>query len=187
MIKLFASDVDGTLTAGCMYYADNGLELKKFNFRDGHGFQLLKISGIKTALITSETSPIVKKRADKLGIDHLAMGCKDKLLYVQCLCENLDISLHDVAYIGDDVNDLELLSAVGVAACPADAHQQVKTIPGIKILSRHGGDAAVREFIDSLLRQSEPSSDGQQADKGPITTITSHGQLPRRNSNTPTS
>lgn len=152
MIKLFASDVDGTLTDGCMYYADNGLELKKFNFRDGHGFQRLKELGIKTALITSETSPIVKKRADKLNVDYLAMGCKDKLLHVQCLCENLDISLHDVAYIGDDVNDLELLQNVGFAACPSDAHQQVKKLPNIKVLSHRGGAAAVREFIDSLLK-----------------------------------
>lgn len=179
MIKLFASDVDGTLTDGCMYYADNGLELKKFNFRDGHGFQLLKKLGIKTALITSETSPIVKKRADKLNVDYLAMGCKDKLLHVQCWCENLGISLHDVAYIGDDVNDLELLSAVGVAACPADAHQQVKTVLGIKILSRHGGNAAVREFADFLLEQSKLSREKQRADEGPITMVPNHDQLPR--------
>ena len=150
MIKLFASDVDGTLTDGCMYYADNGLELKKFNFRDGHGFQLLKKADIKTAFVTSETTQIVQNRARKLKIDHCEMGCRNKLQYITKLCRKLNISLQDVAYIGDDVNDIELLSVVGAAACPADAHQKVKTVPGIKILSRHGGDAAVREFIDFL-------------------------------------
>lgn len=151
MIKLFATDVDGTLTDGCMYYAENGLELKKFNFRDGHGFQLLREKSIKTAIITSENTPIVKKRADKLKVDFLSMSNHNKLDYVKQLCAELNISLRDVAYIGDDVNDLELLKVVGHAACPADAHIAVKNIANIKILSLKGGAGAVREFIDNLL------------------------------------
>ena len=121
MIKLFATDVDGTLTDGCMWYTDNGLELKKFNFRDGHGFQLLREAGIKTAIITSENTPIVQKRADKLKVDYLSMGNHDKLSYVKHICEELGIDLSEVAYIGDDVNDAKLLAAVGYAACPNDA------------------------------------------------------------------
>lgn len=151
MIKLFATDVDGTLTDGCMYYAENGLELKKFNFRDGHGFQLLREAGIKTAIITSETTSIVQKRADKLKIDYLSMGNHDKLGYVKQLCAVLGIDLSDVAYIGDDVNDSELLQAVGFAACPNDAHPSIKKLDRIKILSQNGGHRAVREFIDFLL------------------------------------
>ena len=152
MIKLFATDVDGTLTYGCMYYAENGLELKKFNFRDGHGFQLLQEAGIRTAIITSEITPIVQKRADKLKADYLSMKNHDKLGYVKQLCAELGIDLSEVAYIGDDVNDLELLQAVGFAACPNDAHPNIKKIGNIKILSQNGGHGAVREFIDYLIK-----------------------------------
>ena len=151
MIKLFATDVDGTMTDGCMYYAENGIELKKFNFRDGHGFQLLREAGIKTAIITSENTAIVKKRADKLKVDYLSMGNHDKLAYVKNLCSELGITLAEVAYIGDDINDAELLKGVGFAACPADAHQSIKNIPQITILSQNGGHGAVREFIDSFF------------------------------------
>ena len=152
MIKLFATDVDGTLTDGCMWYADNGLELKKFNFRDGHGFQLLREAGIKTAIITSENTPIVQKRADKLKVDYLSMGNHDKLSYVKHICEELGIDLSEVAYIGDDVNDAELLAAVGFAACPNDAHPEIKKIKGINKISANGGQGAIREFIDFILK-----------------------------------
>jgi len=153
MIKLFATDVDGTLTDGCMYYAENGLELKKFNFRDGMGFKLLREAGIKTVIITSETTSIVKKRADKLKVDYLSMGNCDKLSYLKKLSDELDISLSDVAYIGDDINDIELLKAVGYSACPADAHKSVIGISNIKVLTKCGGHGAVREFIDLLLNK----------------------------------
>lgn len=151
MIKLFASDVDGTLTDGCMYYADDGTELKKFNFRDGMGFQLLREHGIKTAIITSETTPIVQKRADKLHVDYLAMGCKNKLEYMQKLCSDIGINLTNVAYIGDDINDMELLNSVGLAACPMDAVDAIKSLAKIHILGHNGGNGAVREFIDGIL------------------------------------
>ena len=151
MIKLFATDVDGTLTDGCMWYADNGLELKRFHFRDGHGFQLLREAGIKTAILTSEKTPIVQKRADKLKVDYLSMGNHDKLAYMKKLCADLSIDLAQVAYIGDDVNDMELLQAVGYPACPADAHPAIKGIKNIKVLACNGGYGAVREFIDELL------------------------------------
>jgi len=153
MIKLFATDVDGTLTDGCMYYAENGLELKKFNFRDGMGFKLLRESGIKTVIITSENTSIVKKRAEKLKVDYLSMGNLDKLSYFKKLSNELGISLSDVAYIGDDINDIELLKAVGYSACPADAHKSVTKIPHIRVLSQCGGHGAVREFVDILLNE----------------------------------
>ncbi len=150
-IKLFASDVDGTMTNACMYYADNGVELKKFNFRDGMGFVILKQAGVKTAIITSENTPIVKRRADKLKVDYLSMGTWAKLDFVKNICKELNITLDEVAYIGDDINDLELLSAVGFKACPADAVEKIKTVEGIKILSKNGGDGAVREFVEFLM------------------------------------
>ena len=150
-IKLFATDVDGTMTNAHMYYAENGIELKQFNFRDGMGFYLLKEAGIKTAIITSENTSIVKKRAEKLKVDYLSMGNFTKLNFVQELCQKLNITLNDVAYIGDDINDFELLSAVKYKACPADAVKKIKSIPDIMILEHKGGDGAVREFIEYLL------------------------------------
>ena len=150
-IKLFATDVDGTMTDGCMYYTENGLELKKFNFQDGMGFKLLHDAGIKTAIITSEDTQIVKKRADKLKVDYLSMGTWTKLEFVQNICKELNITLNEVAYIGDDINDIELLKAVKYKACPNNAVKKVKDIDGILHLDSNGGDGAVREFIEYLL------------------------------------
>ncbi len=154
-IKLFATDVDGTLTDGCMYYAEDGMELKKFNFRDGMGFQLLRESGIKTAMITSEETNIVKKRANKLNVDYLSMGTWKKLEFVQNICDELGITLNQVAYIGDDINDFELLNAVKYKACPQDSVSKIKNIPGILHLEHKGGDGAVREFIEILLNEQQ--------------------------------
>ena len=151
-IKLFATDVDGTMTDACMYYAENGIELKKFNFRDGMGFKLLRDAGIKTAIITSEDTQIVKKRAEKLKVDYLSMGTWKKLEFVQNICKDLNISLNEVAYIGDDINDIELLKSVGYKACPHDAVSKVKGIDNITVLQHKGGEGAVREFIELILQ-----------------------------------
>ena len=150
-IKLFATDVDGTMTDAGMYYTEDGIELKKFNFRDGMGFKLLREAGIKTAIITSEASAMVKKRADKLKVDYLSMGSWEKLDFVKNICKDLDITLDEVAYIGDDINDIELLQAVKYKACPNDAVKKVKEVEDIIILGNKGGEGAVREFIELLL------------------------------------
>lgn len=152
-IKLFLADVDGTLTDAGMYYSENGDELKKFNTRDGLGFRLLKEAGIKTGIITSENTKIVENRAKKLNIDYLYQGRlnEEKLGITKEICQKENISLDEVAYIGDDVNCIDLLSAVGFAACPADAHVQVKSIPGIVQMQLNGGEGCVREWIDTIL------------------------------------
>lgn len=152
-IKLFLCDVDGTLTDGGMYYSENGDELKKFNTRDGMGFQLLREAGIKTGIITSEDTKIVANRAKKLKVDFLYQGKRDggKLAVAKEICEQLGITLDEVAYIGDDVNCVELLEAVGVKACPADACVEVKNIHGIHVMTKIGGDGCVREFINKQL------------------------------------
>ena len=149
-IKLFLCDVDGTLTDGGMYYSENGDELKKFNTRDGMGFQLLRKAGIKTGIITSEDTKIVENRAKKLKIDFLRQSKRDggKVAAAQEICEEIGITLDEVAYIGDDVNCFELLSVVGLAACPSDANKEVKSIPLIRIMKEKGGYGVVREFID---------------------------------------
>lgn len=152
-IKLFLSDIDGTLTDGGMYYSEKGDELKKFNTRDGMGFQLLREAGIKTGIITSENTKIVANRAKKLKIDFLVQGKRDggKLTAAQEICSQLGITLKEVAYIGDDINCRELLEVVGLAACPADANIIIKNIASIKIMSRNGGEGCVREFIEEII------------------------------------
>ena len=153
-IKLFLCDVDGTLTDGGMYYSENGDELKKFNTRDGMGFQLLRNAGIKTGIITSEDTKIVENRAKKLKADFLYQGKRNggKLTVAKEICERLGITLDEVAYIGDDVNCVELLEAVGVKACPADACEAVKKIADIRVMTKTGGNGCVREFIEKILR-----------------------------------
>lgn len=152
-IKLFLCDVDGTLTDGGMYYSETGDEQKKFNTRDGMGFQLLREAGIKTGIITSENTHIVENRAKKLKLDYLRQSKRDggKVAAAQEICDELGITLSEVAYIGDDINCFDLLTAVAVTACPADAMPMLKNIPGIRVMTKKGGEGCVREFIESLL------------------------------------
>ena len=155
-IKLFLTDVDGTLTDAGMYYDQNGNELKKFNTRDGKGLELLKNAGIKTGFITSESTKIVENRANKLKVDYLyqGIGHEGKLNVVIEICKLENISLNEVAYIGDDVNCKGLLENVGYAACPSDAVAIVKNISNIRVLNTVGGKGVVREFIDLILTNS---------------------------------
>jgi N-acylneuraminate cytidylyltransferase len=152
-IKLFLTDVDGTLTDGGMYYGSDGTEFKKFNTRDGMGLQMLQRAGVKVGVVTSENTPINVNRARKLGVDFLKQSARDggKLAATQEICDEMGINLKEVAYVGDDVNCYDLLAAVGWAACPADACEKVRGIPRIHILQRRGGDACVREWIDLIL------------------------------------
>lgn len=152
-VKLFISDIDGTLTDGGMYYGCNGEELKKFNTRDGMGFQLLKENNISTALITSENTKINVERANKLKIDYLIQNKANlgKLQAIEKLVKDLKISLSEIAYIGDDINCLDALKAVGLPACPQDASKRIKSISNIRIMSKNGGDGCVREFIEFVL------------------------------------
>jgi len=153
-IKLFLTDVDGVLTDAGMYYSENGDELKKFNTHDGMGLQLIRQHGIKTGIITSENTKMVIRRFKKLKLDYLYQGKREggKLASVKEICEKEGISLAEVAYIGDDINCLELLSNVGFAACPANALDAIKNIPGIIQMNKKGGEGCVREFIELILR-----------------------------------
>lgn len=152
-IKLFLSDIDGTLTDGGMYYSENGDELKKFNTRDGMGMGMLREKGIKVGLITSENRELNQRRAEKLKLDYFYQGHKNggKLAVAKEICDQMGISLQEVAYIGDDVNCIELLSAVGLAACPMDADARIKAIPGIHVLTKKGGEGCVREYCELIL------------------------------------
>lgn len=152
-IKLFLSDVDGVMTDAGMYYTASGDEFKKFNTHDGMAFNLLREAGIKTGIITTENTTIVERRAAKLKIDYVYQGAgfKGKLAAALEICSIENITLNEVAYIGDDINCIELLKAVGIAACPANSTKKVKAIPGIIHLQKNGGEGAIREFVDDYI------------------------------------
>lgn len=152
-VKLFLCDVDGTLTDGGMYYSENGDELKKFNTRDGMGLKILRDAGVKVGIITSEDRMLNERRAQKLQLDFLYQGKQHggKLEVARKITEEMGISLDDVAYIGDDINCYELLTNVGMAACPNDAEHIIKSIPNIHIMKKKGGEGCVREFVEYLL------------------------------------
>ena len=150
-IKIFLSDVDGVLTDGGMYYTENGDEFKKYSVYDGMGFQLLQKTGVKVGIVTTEDKQMNRKRSNKLGLDYDFHGVKDKLQLIKDLCKQENIFLENIAYIGDDVNCFDLLSNVGVAACPKNAMKKIKSIPNIIQLQKNGGEGVVREFIELIL------------------------------------
>ncbi len=151
-IKLFITDVDGVLTDSGMYYTEDENEMKKFSTRDGMGFELIKNAGILTGIITSENTKIVEKRARKLKIDYVFQGATNKIETLKELCSSLNIGLSDVAYIGDDLNDIQTIRAAGFSACPFDAHETIKKEVNY-ICTAKGGSGAVREVIDLILKK----------------------------------
>ncbi|WP_104750264.1 KdsC family phosphatase [Helicobacter cynogastricus] len=152
-IKVFLCDCDGTLTDGGMYYLENGQQFKKFSVADGIGFELLKSAGIKTGILTGEVTLIVEHRAKKLKVDYLYQGCspQGKLEAAREICAKEGISLEQVAYVGDDVNDLPLLEQVGLKACVQNAHAHLKALPGILVSDKRGGEGGVRALVDWIL------------------------------------
>ena len=150
--KIIISDVDGVLTDAGMYYTEHGDEMKKFCTYDGMAFKLFKESGLKTALITSETTQIVANRAKKLKIDYCVQGAYGigKLEACTELCEKLNISLDQVIYIGDDINCYDLLMSVGLACCPKNANKKIYNIQGILKLESSGGEGVVRELYETI-------------------------------------
>lgn len=149
-IRLFATDVDGVLTDAGMYYSESGDELKKFNTRDGMGIKLLQRIGVITAIVTQERTKLVARRAEKLAIPELHQGVMDKLSLVREMAARHGLMLEQVAYIGDDVNDLETLKLVGFSGAPADAMPQVKSVVDY-VCAKKGGEGAVREMIELIL------------------------------------
>lgn len=149
-IKMLVMDVDGVLTDGGMYYSENGDELKKFNTRDGKGIELLRSLNIKTAIVTSENTKIVEHRAKKLKIDYLYMGVQDKFEVINKLKMSSQISFEEMAYIGDDINDLPVMEVVGVFASPNDAIDLIKNKVDIR-LTLNGGEGAVRQLCEMII------------------------------------
>lgn len=149
-IRLFLTDCDGCLTDGGMYYTESGDEIKKFNTLDGMGFQLLREQGILTGIITKENTKIVERRAQKLKVDFLRQGVQDKLKVIQEICRENNISLAEVAYVGDDINDYEVIKAVGYGCCVNNAIERIKGYAKY-ISKKNGGSGAIREIADWIL------------------------------------
>ncbi len=158
-VKVFLTDVDGCMTDGGMYYTESGDEFKKFCVYDGMGIIMLRKAGIPCGILTSEKSNIGLVRGQRLGLEYIYTGvgrvCNGmkmtKLDAAKEICNQLGITLEEVCFVGDDVNDLDLLQHVGVAACPANAVEVVKAVPGIIHLTKKGGDGAIREVCEMIL------------------------------------
>lgn len=150
-IKLLVLDVDGTLTDGGVYIDSNGVQSKKFHIRDGMGITLLHEKGLPVGFLShSRSKTILDERARMLGIERVYSGKEPKLEVLSRWMLELNLTYDQVAYIGDDVNDLEVLEKVGFSACPHDAHFSLVKVVDV-VLQRNGGQGCVREFIDRFL------------------------------------
>lgn len=149
-ISLFLTDSDGCLTDGGMYYSPDGDMLKKFNAKDGMGISLLHKAGIITGIVTGENTQIVAGRAAKLSMEEVHLGIKNKLECVKEICNRLGIELSQTAYVGDDINDIEVMDSVGYAISVPNAEESVKKHAGY-ITPRSGGFGAVRDAAEKIL------------------------------------
>ena len=154
-IKLVAMDVDGVLTDGGMYYLESGDEIKKFHSRDGMGIKLLQGGGLVTAFVTSEKTNLVQRRGDRLKVPEVHQGTFEKINVLYALCTKYNLSMGDVAYIGDDVNDLDALKHAGFSLAPADAMSVIKEAVDY-VCECNGGAGAVREMSDLILSVQNP-------------------------------
>ena len=150
-IRLLALDVDGVLTDGRLYFAEDGQELKTFDTQDGHGIKMLQQAGLTVAIITGRTTKLVERRAKNLGIAHLMQGREDKLVALRELSAELGVALGHVAYVGDDWPDLPAIRAVGLGIAVANAHSELRNHAAYTT-RLEGGRGAVREVCDLLLR-----------------------------------
>ncbi|MGD8526636.1 MAG: HAD-IIIA family hydrolase [Thioalkalispiraceae bacterium] len=150
-IKFLALDVDGVLTDGGMYYTESGEEFKRFDTKDGRGIIELQKHGVPVGLVSSGfKTNIIKGRAKTLNIERYYVGTEPKLGILEQWCQELAISMDEVAYIGDDINDRDIIRRVGFSGCPADAMNSIKDIVDV-VLTRNGGYGCIREFIEEHL------------------------------------
>lgn len=150
-IRILVMDVDGTLTDGKIYIGSDGEMLKAFNVKDGLGISKLRTNNIIPAIITGRESEILKRRSEELKIEELYQGEENKISKLKELAERYKCSLSEVAYIGDDENDLQCIKVCGLSGCPADAVESVKEEVDI-VCTKDGGQGAVREFIEYILK-----------------------------------
>jgi 3-deoxy-D-manno-octulosonate 8-phosphate phosphatase (KDO 8-P phosphatase) len=153
-VRLVISDNDGVFTDNGVYYSESGEVMKRYSIRDGMGVERLRLHGIDTAVMTGEVSPSIRKRAEKLGMTRLYLGVKDKRAMLDGVLMETGLQLSELAYIGDDVNDVEIMEAIaaeGLVACPGDATPFVEHLVHYRAAA-NGGYGAFRDFAEWLLR-----------------------------------
>ena len=149
-IKLLALDADGVLTDGGVYIFEDGRQFRRFDIKDGLGLKRVMKAGIHVAIISGSAIRAVAQRAEQLGIEEVHVGVEDKLTKLQTICRRYGLHITEVAYMGDDLTDLEVLNAIGFPCAPADAVSQVQQISDC-VTNAKGGHGAVRELCDKLL------------------------------------
>lgn len=150
-IKIVLADIDGVLTDGGLYYSSDGLQMKRFNVKDGMGAVMLKGKGYKVGIISSDKSSIAQARADRLKLDFVFYGVENKIKIIEEICKSENVTKDEIAYMGDDEIDLEVLKNVGLSACPSDAIKSVRDCV-IFISSKQGGHGAFRELADLIIK-----------------------------------
>ena len=152
-MKLFVMDVDGTLTDGKIYIGSGEKEFKACNVKDGYAInEILHTNNIKTAIVTGRKSDIVEIRARELRIDYVYQNVSDKVETIKQMVELYGIPFEEVAYIGDDLNDFEVMKKCGITGCPSDAVDEIKNISDY-VSKYKGGEGAVRDFIEWIIKQ----------------------------------
>jgi len=154
-IKALVMDVDGVLTDGSLTFDDNGVEYKTFSAKDGQGIVMLNKAGYLTAIISARASKVVQFRAEMLGITKVYLNKKNKLETLKEFMEEYNLQSSEIAYMGDDLPDLEILKTIGLSACPSDAVEEVRQCAKF-ISQKGGGKGAVRELCD-LIYYSKPN------------------------------
>jgi len=161
-IKALVLDVDGVLTDGTFIWSTSGEESKRFSFEDVMGLSRAQRAGLVLGLISGEDSTLVDRFAKKLGISHVAKGCKDKGAALLNFADSTGVLLEHIAYMGDDVNDLPALAIAGLAVAPANAQPPVKAAAAL-VLARSGGQGAARELVEMILAARSPNQAGETA------------------------
>jgi len=150
-VKFLFTDCDGVLTDTGVYYSAKGEELKKFSIRDGMGVELLQNkASVETGIMSGENLELIKKRAEKLKLKEVHLGIKNKKSFLTKILKNKKISFEEIAYIGDDINDVEVMEAAGLTACPADATNYAKEAADY-ICPNKGGHGAFRDFVELII------------------------------------
>lgn len=150
-VRLLVLDVDGVITDGRMWYGEGGEMMKAIDTRDGHGIVMIRHNDIEFAVLSGRPQKLLRKRFEELGFEHIVERCLDKVATIRSLTDELGISLEQTAFVGDDVNDIGALELVGLAAVPADAHEDAKAVARY-VCDKRGGRGAVREVCELLLK-----------------------------------
>ncbi|UXX77944.1 HAD-IIIA family hydrolase [Reichenbachiella carrageenanivorans] len=150
-IKMLILDVDGTMTDGRINVTEEGQQFKQFHARDGLGIRMLIKKGIRVGIVShSFSGGAIQARGQMLGVSHIYTGLEEKDEIIEGWCSELDLDLSEIAFIGDDLNDIPAMKKVGISACPADAADEVVSYVDL-VLKRNGGDGCIREFIDKYM------------------------------------